>query len=110
MAASATFLDPYLVIIRDDSSVLLLQADESGDLDEVLLPNEVNSSRWRSGCLYRDNSRSFSIANSSSQDPSEDEVLLFLLSLEYKLSVGRREKNIQSIGSDLQHRSSNFLA
>lgn len=110
MAASASFIDPYLVIIRDDSSVLLLQADESGDLDEVSLSSEISSSRWRSGCLYHDNSQSFSIANSSSKDSSEDEVLLFLLNLEYTLSVGRREKNIQSTGSDSHHRSSDFLA
>lgn len=110
MAVSASFVDPYLVIVRDDLSVLLLQADESGDLDEVSLSNEISSSRWRSGCLYHDNSQSFSTANSSSKDSSEDEVLLFLLNPEYKLSVGRREKKIQNFDSDLQYRSSDFLA
>ncbi|KAJ5920682.1 hypothetical protein N7516_011540 [Penicillium verrucosum] len=89
VAVSASFIDPYLVIIRDDSSVLLLQADESGDLDEVPLSNEISSSQWRSGCLYHDNSQSFSVAGSSSKDTSEGEVLLFLLNLEYKLSIFR---------------------
>jgi cleavage and polyadenylation specificity factor subunit 1 len=94
---SASFIDPYLVIIRDDSSVLLLQADESGDLDEVSLPNDISSSQWRSGCLYNDNSQSFSVAGSSSKGSSEGEVLLFLLNLEYKLSVCPREKNLRAL-------------
>lgn len=92
VAVSASFIDPYLVIIRDDLSVLLLQADESGDLDEIPLSNEISSSQWRSGCLYHDNSQSFSVAGSSSKDTSEGEVLLFLLNLEYKLSVGGRQR------------------
>ena len=94
VAVSASFTDPYLVIIRDDSSVLLLQADESGDLDEVPLSNEISSPQWRSGCLYHDNSQSFSVAGSSPKGSSEGEVLLFLLNLEYKLLVGRRAKKI----------------
>ncbi|KAI3138791.1 hypothetical protein CBS147325_6846 [Penicillium roqueforti] len=88
-AVSASFVDPYLVIIRDDSSVLLLQADKSGDLDEVPLSDEISLSQWRSGCLYHDNSQSFSVAGSSSKDFPEGEMILFLLNLEYKLSIFR---------------------
>ncbi|KAJ5779063.1 hypothetical protein N7457_006783 [Penicillium paradoxum] len=82
VAVSASFVDPYLLIIRDDSSVLLLQADASGDLDEVALSNEINTSQWRSGCLYHDNFQSFRATAST-----EGEVLLFLLSLENRLSI-----------------------
>ncbi|KAJ6145223.1 hypothetical protein N7470_009118 [Penicillium chermesinum] len=46
---SVSFADPYIAIIRDDSSLLLLQTDESGDLDEaedltilLLLDHESN--------------------------------------------------------------------
>ncbi|EKV04111.1 Cleavage and polyadenylation specificity factor subunit A, putative [Penicillium digitatum PHI26] len=89
VAVSASFIDPYLMIIRDDSSVLLLQADENGDLDEVPLSTLIISSRWRSGCLYYDNSQSFSVAGSLSKNSSEGEVLLFLLNPDYKLSIFR---------------------
>ncbi|KAJ5139137.1 uncharacterized protein N7515_003985 [Penicillium bovifimosum] len=89
IAVSASFKDPYLVIIRDDSSVLLLQADESGDLDEVSLPTEISSSQWRSGCLYHDKSQSFNVASSASNNSTKGEVLLFLLSTECKLSILR---------------------
>lgn len=93
VAVSASFLDPYLVIIRDDSSVLLLQADESGDLDEISVTNEISSSQWRSGCLYRDNTQSFSVTGSSSNASIEGEAILFLLNMEYKLSVNHHEKH-----------------
>jgi cleavage and polyadenylation specificity factor subunit 1 len=88
VAVSASFIDPYLVIIRDDASVLLLQADESGDLDEVPLPDEISTSQWRSGCLYNDKSQAFNAPSSYWEDPKENEALLFLLNSECKLSVG----------------------
>jgi cleavage and polyadenylation specificity factor subunit 1 len=96
VAVSASFTDPYLVIIRDDASVLLLQADESGDLDEVSLPDEISSSQWRSGCLYHDKFQAFSPAGSPSKDSKGNETLLFLLNSECKLMVGVFAKtNIQ---------------
>ncbi|RDW81797.1 cleavage/polyadenylation factor CFT1 [Aspergillus mulundensis] len=54
VAVSASIADPYLVIIRDDSTLLLLQADDSGDLDEVTVPQDIASQKWLSGCLYSD--------------------------------------------------------
>ncbi|KAJ5753862.1 uncharacterized protein N7511_008015 [Penicillium nucicola] len=89
VAVSASFADPYLVILRDDSSVMLLQADSSGDLDEVSLPEEVSTLKWRSGCLYHDQSQSFSPADSTPDRTTKDETLLFLLGLDCKLSVFR---------------------
>ncbi|KAJ5092215.1 hypothetical protein NUU61_007085 [Penicillium alfredii] len=58
-AVSVSFADPYLVILRDDSSLLLLQADASGDLDEVSLPEEISTSKWHSACLYHDTMQAF---------------------------------------------------
>jgi cleavage and polyadenylation specificity factor subunit 1 len=92
VAVSASFIDPYLVILRDDSSVLLLQADSSGDLDEVSLPQAISTSKWRSGCLYHDKSQSFSPADSTPDSTTQDERLLFLLGLDSKLSVSRFEE------------------
>jgi len=89
LAVSASFADPYLAILRNDSSLLLLQADDSGDLDEVSLPDEVSSSKWRSGCLYHDKNQAFG-GLAPLPDGASGNVLLFLLSTEYKLSVGLR--------------------
>ncbi|KAI5289529.1 mRNA cleavage and polyadenylation factor subunit [Ascosphaera aggregata] len=53
-AISVTFSDPYIAIIRDDQSLLLLQADKSGDLDEIPLESQVSNQKWLSASLYRD--------------------------------------------------------
>lgn len=87
LAVSASFADPYLAILRDDSSLLLLQADDSGDLDEVSLPEDLSSLEWRSACLYRDNGQAFGSPDSKSADTTDGNVILFLLSTDYKLSV-----------------------
>ncbi|KAJ5936428.1 hypothetical protein N7454_005063 [Penicillium verhagenii] len=85
-AVSASFADPYLAILRDDASLLLLQTDASGDLDEVSLSDEMNKSKWHSGCLYFDEHQSFNALNSNSSG-TDGKVLLFLLNKEYKLSI-----------------------
>lgn len=32
---SASFADPYVLLLRDDGRITVLRADESGDIDEV---------------------------------------------------------------------------
>lgn len=81
---AASFADPYLVILRDDATLLILQADASGDLDEVPLPEEVSSGRWLSCSLYDDKQSVFSPAPSTE---STNNFLLFALNSECKLFV-----------------------
>ncbi|KAI1928729.1 mRNA cleavage and polyadenylation factor subunit [Ophidiomyces ophidiicola] len=74
-----SFAEPYLLIIRDDQSLLLLQADKNGDLDEVGIEGILSSGKWLSGCLYLDKYRTF-IPNTKGQDKSvTDNVILALL-------------------------------
>lgn len=82
-ALYASFTDPYLAIIRSDASLLLLQADDSGDIDEVELTEDIVGEEWRSCCLYQDKSGMFSPAASH----NAGELCLILLSSECKLSV-----------------------
>lgn len=81
IAVSATFADPYLAILRDDSSLLLLQSDENGDLDEASVNEDISSQSWLSSCLYAD------VRGIFSESSSESNVLLFMLNAEYKLIV-----------------------
>ena len=77
---SATFSDPYVLLIRDDFSVMILRADESGDLDEVERREAIAETKWLSGSLYEDSN---DVLRLESEDDSEDEagnVLLLLLS------------------------------
>jgi cleavage and polyadenylation specificity factor subunit 1 len=80
-AVSASFADPYLLIIRDDSSVLLLHSDESGDLDELSKPDTISSQSWLCGCLYTDKHSVFEEGNTTQT------TYMFLLNQECKLFV-----------------------
>ncbi|KAL4927927.1 cleavage/polyadenylation factor CFT1 [Aspergillus undulatus] len=81
VAISAAISDPYVAIIRDDSTLLLLQADDSGDLDEITVVADAPNHKWLSACLYTDNSAFFSL-------PSES-IFLFLLNQEHQLCIHR---------------------
>lgn len=87
MAVSTSLADPYLAILRDDSTLLLLQADDSGDLDEIPINETVASIKWHSCCLYRDINKVFSCSESNPGSSSESDILLFLLSSDGKLFV-----------------------
>lgn len=50
---SASFADPYLLILRDDGSALILEADANGDIDELEQSEAFTSLKWKSGCIYK---------------------------------------------------------
>lgn len=79
-AVSTSFADPYLLIIRDDSSILLLHSDESGDLDELSKTETVSSQSWLCGCLYTDKHNVF-------EGHGTVNTYMFLLNQECKLFV-----------------------
>ncbi|KAF2154840.1 hypothetical protein K461DRAFT_253002 [Myriangium duriaei CBS 260.36] len=49
----SSFCDPYLLIVRNDSSVQLLKADATGELDEVEGGELQKEAKWLSACLYQ---------------------------------------------------------
>jgi cleavage and polyadenylation specificity factor subunit 1 len=53
-ATSASFADPFVLIVKDDSSLLLLKTDKKGELDEVDLSPQLANGKHTSACLYRD--------------------------------------------------------
>jgi cleavage and polyadenylation specificity factor subunit 1 len=52
---SANFADPYLLILREDSSLKLFKASDSGELEELEWP-EPSSNKWLSASLYKPSS------------------------------------------------------
>lgn len=50
-AISASFADPYLLILREDSTVKLWKYTDSGELEEVE-HDEILSPKWLSASLY----------------------------------------------------------
>ena len=48
----ASFCDPYMLIIRDDSSVKVLQVEGSGEVNFMEKDGTLRDRKWLSGCLY----------------------------------------------------------
>lgn len=49
---NTSFADPYLLVLRDDSSVKIFKAVEGGEVEEI--ENEgLSQTQWMSGCLYK---------------------------------------------------------
>jgi cleavage and polyadenylation specificity factor subunit 1 len=72
----ASIVDPYLLIIRDDSSVWMAQIDSNGEVEEMDRSDEkLTSSKWLSGCLYADTDNHFNRGSS----PEKPIVLAFLV-------------------------------
>ncbi|KAJ5242364.1 Cleavage/polyadenylation specificity factor A subunit C-terminal [Penicillium citrinum] len=88
VAVNASLVDPYIAILRDDASLLLLQADASGDLDEVSLPDDIANVKCRSICLYHDKKHTFT-ATSRGDAGDAGDMLLFLLTSDHKISIIR---------------------
>jgi cleavage and polyadenylation specificity factor subunit 1 len=61
-----SFCDPYLLVIRDDSTVQVLRVDETGDAEPLENEPALKERKWLSGCL-------------SSGMTFSDEPVLFLL-------------------------------
>lgn len=71
---SASFCDPYLLVVRDDSSVMVLEADSTGEMEEIERGDALLGSKWLSGCVYKG-------------PVTNDKALAFLLSAEGGLRV-----------------------
>ncbi|KAL4940501.1 hypothetical protein BDV06DRAFT_196443 [Aspergillus oleicola] len=85
VAINAIVADPYVAIIRDDSTLLLLQADDSGDLDETSVIEDVTSRKWMSACLYADKAAFFG----GSPSDTARSIFLFLLNHDNQLHIYR---------------------
>ena len=84
---SASFADPYVLLVRDDLSAVLLTEDESGDLDEVARGEAFRKGKWLSGSLFEDSNDILRLEYPEDSDDEAGNVLLFLLSAAGGLQV-----------------------
>lgn len=85
---SASIADPYLLLVRDDSSAFIAQMDNNNELEEIEKTDSLlASTKWLAGCLYADKSYIFSEAPSKSAVGSGASVIMFLLSTTGALCV-----------------------
>jgi cleavage and polyadenylation specificity factor subunit 1 len=89
-AVSASIVDPYLLIIRDDGSVFLAQIDNNNEIEEMeKADSSLSSTKWVAGCLYKDTKGVF---HSSPDDPAKktsEEFIMFLLNSAGALHVSK---------------------
>jgi len=81
---SASFTDPYVLVIRDDFSAVLLTTDERGEVDDT---TKVVEGHWSSGSLYEDSSDVLRLEYPEDSDEEAGNVLMFLLSTAGGLQV-----------------------
>lgn len=78
---SASIVDPYVLLIRDDASIYLAACDKHNDLEEMAREDDaLLANKWLSGCLYKDVTGTFSSGK-------KDTVIMSLLNTEGALFV-----------------------
>ena len=84
----ASFAEPYLLLLRDDSKAMLLKADDAGELEEVEQGDTLSSTAWLSISLFDDSNDVFRLAGEEEDaDEEGSSVLMFLLSVTGGLQV-----------------------
>jgi cleavage and polyadenylation specificity factor subunit 1 len=77
---SASIADPYLLLIRDDSSLMLAQIDSNNELEEVeKMDATLQNTKWHSGCLYADTKGTFQ-PSAGDKGAETEKIMMFLLS------------------------------
>lgn len=77
---SASIADPYLLLIRDDSSLMLAQIDSNNELEEVeKMDATLQNTKWHSGCLYADIKGAFQ-PSAGDKGAETEKIMMFLLS------------------------------
>lgn len=84
---SASFADPYVLLIRDDESIMVLRADEASELDEIEQGNSLKKKGFRAGYLYEDSNDVFRLESEMEIEDDAGNVLMFLLTVGGGLQV-----------------------
>ena len=82
-----SFAEPYILLVRDDSSVMLIKAEESGDLEEVERGHALLNTKWTSGSLYDDSNDIFRLESEDEEQDEGGNVLMFLINVQGGLKV-----------------------
>ncbi|TAQ83615.1 hypothetical protein B7494_g8060 [Chlorociboria aeruginascens] len=78
---SASFADPFVLLLRDDSSIFIAQCDDNNELEEIEREdNSLLSTRWLTGCLYMDTTGAFATIRRDKGQKIGHNIVMFLLS------------------------------
>lgn len=74
----AEFAEPYLAIVKDDRSLMLLRADKSGELEELDLPDMLSGQAYTSATLFAD-ARDYFLSSRYQYTTTSATIILTLL-------------------------------
>jgi cleavage and polyadenylation specificity factor subunit 1 len=78
---SASFADPFLMLLRDDASIFVAQCDDNNELEEVERDDDaLLSTKWVTGCLYTDSTGIFANIQSDKGQKDGENIVMVLLS------------------------------
>ncbi|MCJ1478715.1 mRNA cleavage and polyadenylation factor subunit [Lambiella insularis] len=84
----ASFAEPYLLLLRDDSNLTLLKSDDSGELEEIEQGAALSTGNWVSISLFDDSNDVFRLSLDDEEPENEESsVLIFLLSADGGLQI-----------------------
>jgi cleavage and polyadenylation specificity factor subunit 1 len=81
-AVRASFVEPFLVLLKDDSSMTLLKADRNGELEELELPEPLSNTAFVSAALYLDQQDFFQASRFQKSKLPDHNILLLLFTKE----------------------------
>lgn len=82
---SASICDPYLLLIRDDSSAFIAEMNSDDELEEIEKVDSIlGATKWVSGCLYADTTGEFC---EGQLEKGSSKIFMFLLSVTGSLQV-----------------------
>ena len=88
---NSSFVEPFILLTMDDSTIHVASLDESGDLELLEQGERLLSGKWLSGSLYDDTNDIFRLQYDDADEEEEaGNVLMFLLSTAGGLHVGLR--------------------
>jgi cleavage and polyadenylation specificity factor subunit 1 len=98
--AKASLADPFLLLIRDDASILVARCDDDNDLEEIERDDDILlTTKWHTGCLYRDTAGAFTSIQQNKRSNDAGPVYMFLFNSEGTLYVSTRQGET-SVGTD----------
>jgi hypothetical protein len=99
---SASFADPFLLLVRDDASIFVAQCDDSNELEEIEREDDgLLTTKWLTGCLYTDTTNAFASVQSDKGSKDGENVMVFLLSSGGALHVSFDFFNVGVTGADV---------
>ena len=89
---AASILDPFILLVKNDSTLALLRSEENGDVEEIEATAASSEIRCISACLYEDTNDVLRLPFDDDSDVEATNVLAFLLTPHGGLKVSLNGK------------------